>query len=91
MHTLPIQDVSFDDHTTVAMGIAFERACSSLRSFAHDAIARELIAKRIIEAAKNGERDAIQLCAKATVGFCIDYGSVPNVGGACDASCRTVR
>ena len=43
-------NVFFDDEATLAMGAAFDRACSSLgRSARHDS-ARELIAKRIIEA-----------------------------------------
>jgi hypothetical protein len=38
---------------------------------------RELIAKRIIEAAKNGERDPIRLHSQAIIGFSIDDVSMP--------------
>ena len=40
---------------------------------------RELIAKRIIEAAKNGERDPICLRSQALFGFSIDDVSMPVV------------
>ena len=53
----PNQDVSFDDAATLAMGEAFDHACKSLRRFGTLITARELIAKRIIDAAENGERD----------------------------------
>ena len=56
MNIVAIQDVSFDDEATRAMGAAFDQACRSLRHFAHFDRVRELVAKRIIEAAKNGER-----------------------------------
>jgi hypothetical protein len=77
MNIVPIQDVSFDDDATLAMGVAFDQACSSLQHFAHDAKVRELIAKRIIEAATNGERDPIRLHSRALMGFCIDDVSMP--------------
>ena len=51
----------FDDEATLAMGAAFDRACSSLGRFARDDNVRELIAKRIIEAAINGERNSVRL------------------------------
>jgi hypothetical protein len=51
----------FDDEATVAMGAAFDRACSSFGPFGRDDNVRELIAKRIIEAAINGERDPARL------------------------------
>ena len=61
MNIVPIQDVSFDDEATLAMGEAFDQACKSLRNFGTACTVREIIAKRIIEAAKNGERDPIHL------------------------------
>ena len=79
MNIVPIQDVCFDDKATLAMGAAFDQACSSLRHFARDEIVRELIAKRIIEAAKNGERDPIRLRSQALLGFSIDDVSMPVV------------
>jgi hypothetical protein len=52
----------FDDDATNAMGAAFDAACKGLRDRGQPDIVREIIAKRIIEAAKKGERDPIRLC-----------------------------
>src|SRR6188768_1057327 len=82
MNIIPIQDVAFDDEATFAMGAAFDQAYSSLRHFPYADKVRELIAKRIIEAAINGERDPIRLHSQALMGFSIDDVSmpVPSVG-----------
>ena len=62
MNIVPIQDVVFDDEATLAMGAAFDQACSLLPPRAGANVAgREIIAKRIVEAAKNGERDPAKL------------------------------
>ena len=79
MNIIPIQDVFFDDEAILAMGAAFDQACSSLRHFARAEKVREIIAKRIIEAAKNGERDPIRLHSQAIMGFSIDDMSMPVV------------
>jgi tartrate dehydratase beta subunit/fumarate hydratase class I family protein len=76
MNIIPIKDVSFDDTTTLAMGEAFDRACVSLRRFGTLITARELIAKRIIEAAKNGERDPVRLCKQSLMPFGIEDMSI---------------
>lgn len=68
MNIVPIKDVFFDDETTRAMGLAFDQACGSLRPLASTDKARSLIAKRIIDAAKNGERDPIRLRLRALMG-----------------------
>ena len=65
MNIIPIQNVWFDDDATLAMGEAFDRACKSLRHFGSAGRVREIIAKRIIEAAKNGERDPARLHEQA--------------------------
>jgi hypothetical protein len=67
----------FDDEAVRAMGGAFDQACRSLRHFAHFDRVPELVAKRIIEAAKNGERDPIRLHWQAVMGFSIDDVSMP--------------
>ena len=79
MNIVPIKGVSFDDEATLAMGSAFDQACGSLRHLACADKVRELIANRIIEAAKNGERDPVRLRAQALVGFSIDDVSMPVV------------
>jgi hypothetical protein len=66
----------FDDAATLAMGAAFDLACLSLPRFTRNGKERELIARRIIEAAKHGELDPIRLCSRALVGYCIDDLSI---------------
>ncbi len=72
MNIIPIQDLCFDDEATLAMGEAFDHACMSLRRFRTLITARELIAKRIIAAAKNGERDSARLYKHALIPFDIE-------------------
>jgi hypothetical protein len=67
-----IQYDSFDDAATSAMGEAFDRACVSLHRFGSLITGREMIAKRIIEAAKNGERDPARLHRQALKAFRIE-------------------
>ena len=51
----------FDDETTRIMGEAFDAARESLQDRGQPEIVYGIIAKRIIEAAKKGERDPIRL------------------------------
>jgi len=51
----------FDDETTRRMGEAFDAARAALHDQARPEIVYGIIAKRIIEAAKKGERDPIRL------------------------------
>ena len=51
----------FDDEATRLMGEAFDAACKGLHDTGQPALVREIIAKRIIEAAKKGERDPVRL------------------------------
>ena len=67
MDIIAMQNVWFDDAATSAMGEAFDRACKSLRNFGSAAPA--IIADRIIEAAKNGERDSSRLYEQALKAF----------------------
>ena len=57
--TRPLGD--FDDDTTRIMGEAFDAACHELRDQGQPAIVYEVIAKRILAAARSGERDAERL------------------------------
>ena len=76
MDNIPIQNVAFDDTATSAMGEAFDKACNSLRSFGTACTVREIIAKRIISAAENGERDPARLHQQALIPFGIEDMSV---------------
>jgi hypothetical protein len=69
MNVIPIQNVEFDAAATLVMGEAFDHACVSLHRFGTLITVRELIAKRIIEAAKNGERDPARLCEQSLIPF----------------------
>ncbi len=60
-----IYNASFDPETTALMGSAYEKATAGRT----DDSARELIARRIIEAARLGERDIERLAAYAVQGF----------------------
>jgi hypothetical protein len=84
MNFIHIQDVFFDDKATLAMGAAFDQASCSLRHFAHYDKVRELIAQRIVEAAKNGESDPLRLYSQAIMGFSIDDVPMPVVSVARD-------
>jgi hypothetical protein len=75
-----INDVSFDDAATSVMGEAFHKACKSLRNLGSTCEVREIIARRIIEAAKNGERNPTRLREHALVPFGIEDLSMVFVG-----------
>ena len=62
MNIIPNQNFEFDDAATLAMGEAFDRACKTLRNFG--SVVPAIIA-RIIEVAKNGERDPNRLYEQA--------------------------
>ena len=55
-------ETAFDDSTTQIMGEAFDAACAELQAGNLPNLAREIIAERIIGAAKRGERDPKRLC-----------------------------
>jgi hypothetical protein len=62
---------AFDYDATRAMGEAFDRACHCLHDLGQPALVRDIVARRIIEVARAGERDPGELCARAlqTLGF----------------------
>jgi hypothetical protein len=64
-------DVYFEPDATEAMGAAFEKACRSINGTGQPDIIKEIIAKGIIDLARNGERDPDHLCDEAlkTLGF----------------------
>jgi hypothetical protein len=72
MNIIPIRNVWFDDAATLVMGEAFDQACKSLRNLGSAITVREIIAKRIVAAAKYGERDPARLCQQALVPFGIE-------------------
>jgi hypothetical protein len=64
-HAVPISPYLdaevFDQEVTRAMGVAFEQACETLGLSDRDDPATRLLAKKVIEAASSGERDAGRL------------------------------
>jgi len=59
----------FDDRTTKVMGEAFDAACKDLHDTGQPRIVYEVVATRIIEAAKSGERDPEKLRDRALTAF----------------------
>jgi hypothetical protein len=57
--------LSFDPAATKIMGHAFDKACAWLGEFGRSAVIHEILAKRIIEVAKTGERNPDRLCKQA--------------------------
>ena len=51
----------FDDATTRIMGEAFDLACKELHDTGQSAAVQEVMAKRIVAAARKGERDVTRL------------------------------
>ena len=78
--TITLQNVSFDDAATLAMGEAFDHACKTLQDFG--SAVPEIIANQVIAAAKDGERDPARLYEQALKTFRTDDTSMPvvNVG-----------
>lgn len=51
----------FDDAATKAMGEAFDAACKALHDSGQPTVVHEVIARRIVAAARKGERDVWRL------------------------------
>ena len=68
-------DVSFDDETMRAMSEAFDRVCDVLGNFGVGVTVQEIIARRIVEAARIGERDPTRLYRHALNAMGIDEQS----------------
>jgi len=56
-----VPTAAFDDAETRLLGDAFDAACKELHDTGQPEIVHEVIAKRIIAAANQGERDPIRL------------------------------
>lgn len=67
MPVYSLKDGVFDSEATAVMGKAFEGACEELH-FPKDKSARELVARRIISAARRGVLDPLRLRSDAVVG-----------------------
>jgi hypothetical protein len=52
---------AFDPETTRVLGSAFDMACAVIGRTVQPTVVREAIARKIVEAAKHGERDPYRL------------------------------
>ena len=64
-----IQNAEFGPEVTAILGQAYDRACRYLHEKEQPGAVKEIIAKRIIELAKDGERDPQRLCVRALSGL----------------------
>lgn len=64
--------VVFDDRVTQIVGEAFDAACAELHIKGQPSIVCETMAKRIIDAAKDGERDIVRLRNAGLAAFGFD-------------------
>ena len=62
-------EVSFSPEVTELMGKAFDVARDALGPHNQPNIVYEILAKRILDAARSGERDTVQLAEKALKGI----------------------
>lgn len=60
---------SFDPEALEALGKAYDMALAALHDAGQPDVVREVIARRIIKAAKKGDRDPAKLCAVALSAF----------------------
>jgi hypothetical protein len=93
MIIVPIQDVYFDHEATFAIEAAFDQASDSNLHLACASKVRDFMAKGIVEAATDGERDPSGLRSRALLGFSIDDVSMPVVSvgrTAPSPACATV-
>jgi hypothetical protein len=65
---------AFDDYATRVMGEAFDSARKELHDTGQPEIVYEVIAKRIIDEAKKGERDPLRLRNAALAGLRLGKG-----------------
>ncbi len=66
--------IVFDDRATSILGEAFDAACKELHDKGQPTIVYEVIARRIIDAARTGERDPVQLRNVGLAGLGFDKG-----------------
>ena len=67
-----LSEAAFDPDTTQAMGEAFDKARRSLHDRGQPPMVQEIIAKRIIDIAKTGERNSDVLCERALTALGFD-------------------
>ena len=66
---LRFRDRSFDPEEVIAMNQGYDLACQTLQHIGQLEVDREIIARRILQAAESGERNADRLCERAIHGL----------------------
>ena len=69
-----LADTSFDPEAVRLLGQAFDHACGEIHANGQPSLIREIIAKRIIELASDGERDPIKLSEAALTSLGLPIG-----------------
>jgi len=68
------ENLSLNPAEMVAVNEAYDLACRTLQNIGQLEVDREIIARRILRAAKTGERNAKKLCERAIHGLtALDY------------------
>ena len=65
---------SFDPEITRAMGAAYDKARELLHNMGQPEVVQEVIADRIINVAKTGERDPDRICQRAMTALGLERG-----------------
>ena len=63
------QNLSFDPEEVAVVNHAYDLACQTLQNIGQLEVDREIIARRILQAAESGERNANKLCERAIHGL----------------------
>jgi hypothetical protein len=67
-----LRDTSFDPELTNLMGIAYDKALRARHDKGQPHMVQEIIARKIIDIAKAGERDADRMCERALAALGIE-------------------
>jgi hypothetical protein len=70
------QDTFFGPEATRVMGAAFDKVCRSLHDVGQPSMVKEVIARRIIDLAREGESDPEHLCDMTLKS--LDFGAGSN-------------
>ena len=70
----PFQNMSLDPAEMILASEAYDLACRTLQNIGQLEVDREIVARRILQAVKTGERNANELCERAIHGLtAFDY------------------
>ena len=70
----PFQNLSVDPVEMIVISEAYDLACRTLQNIGQLEVDREIVARRILQAVKTGERNANELCERAIHGLtAFDY------------------